>query len=416
MTVSLLTFTTLYPDSTRPTRGIFVENRLRHLLAGSSIVSRVMAPVPWFPFKASRFGSYAQYARVPTNETRNGIMVAHPRYPLIPKLGMTAAPWLMAAAVRTKLAQICRNGYDFNVIDAHYFYPDGVAAALLGRRLHKPVVITARGSDLNLFADYFFPRHMIRWAAKQAAALITVSQSLKDKLVELGIDPPKIRVLRNGVDLALFRPPEDRQGLRERLQISRPTLLSVGNLDQVKGHDLILRSLIGLPGFDLIIVGTGPDESILRKQVGRLDLASRVRFVGQVAHEKLTGYYGAADALVLGSSREGWPNVLLESMACGTPAVAFMVGGVPEIIACSEAGLLIKERNADSLVEGVLALFSKCPDRAATRRYAEGFGWEATTRGQEALFAEILHLAENSMNGRFKALTGTKHTSKLAKR
>src|SRR5204863_7921839 len=97
-------------------------------------------------------------------------------------------------------------GHDFEMIDAHYFYPDGVAAALLARKLNTPLVITARGSDINVLPNFAFPRRMIIWAAQQASAVVTVSAALKNKLSQLGVDSSKIHVLRNGVDLDLFKP------------------------------------------------------------------------------------------------------------------------------------------------------------------------------------------------------------------
>ncbi|MBW8066835.1 MAG: glycosyltransferase family 4 protein, partial [Ferrovum sp.] len=153
----LLTFSSLYPNATKPHHGIFVETRLRQLLDTQPVEARVMAPVPWFPFTHERFGDYARQARVPQREVRRGISIEHPRYPLIPKFGMNLAPWGMALACLPLLRAQIRHGQDFDLIDAHYFYPDGVAATLLGRWLKKPVLITARGSDLNLLPDYPIP-------------------------------------------------------------------------------------------------------------------------------------------------------------------------------------------------------------------------------------------------------------------
>ena len=192
--MKILTFSTLYPNAARPGHGIFVETRLRHLLATGAVQSTVVAPVPWFPFSSSAFGEYAKHARAPREETRNGISVLHPRYPLVPKIGMTAAPALLAAAALPALRGLLVQGRDFDLIDAHYFYPDGVAAAWLGRRLGKPVVITARGTDLNLIPQYALPRRMIQWAAREAAAMITVCKALKDTLVELGVAPQRVEL------------------------------------------------------------------------------------------------------------------------------------------------------------------------------------------------------------------------------
>jgi len=128
--MKILTFSTLYPHAARPSHGIFVETRLRHLLASGRVESKVVAPVPWFPSSNARFGEYAMHARAPRQETRNGIEVLHPRYPLPPKIGMTVAPFLLAAAVKPVIERIQRS-YAFDLIDAHYFYPDGVAAVML---------------------------------------------------------------------------------------------------------------------------------------------------------------------------------------------------------------------------------------------------------------------------------------------
>src|ERR1043166_9458090 len=124
----LLTFSTLYPNAARPTHGIFVETRLRHLLAAGQVQSTVMAPVPWFPFAQPRFGRYADYARTPREESRHAIRVLHPRYMLLPKIGMSSAPSLMSASLKHAIGKLIDRGGDFDLIDAHYFYPDGVAA------------------------------------------------------------------------------------------------------------------------------------------------------------------------------------------------------------------------------------------------------------------------------------------------
>src|SRR5262245_5700497 len=199
----ILTFSTLYPHAGRPGHGIFVETRLRHLLASGKVEATVVAPVPWFPSTHPRFGEYALSARAPRQERRHGIDVVHPRYLAIPKVGMSVAPFLLAAgaysAVKRRLGGAA-------AIDAHYFYPDGVAAAIIGRKLNAPVVITARGTDVNLLPEFAIPRRMILWAADRAAALIAVSAALKDALVELGVESGKIVVLRNGVDTQMFRP------------------------------------------------------------------------------------------------------------------------------------------------------------------------------------------------------------------
>ena len=258
----ILTFSTLYPNGANPNLGIFVETRLRHLLASGEVRSSVVAPVPWFPWRSSRFGRYAKFARAPRMEQRYGIDVVHPRYLTLPKIGMSAAPFLLALGAKPTTKTIMQGGYDFDLIDAHYFYPDGVAATIIGQQLHKPVVITARGTDVNLLPQFALPRKMILWAARRAAALVTVSAALKTALVQLGVDGDKISVLRNGVDVRLFQP-IDRVSQRARLGLTGIVLLIVGNLVSHKGHELVLRALREFPDACLLIIGEGPDEQKL---------------------------------------------------------------------------------------------------------------------------------------------------------
>lgn len=385
----ILTFSTLFPNVAAPSHGIFVENRLRHLIASGQAESRVIAPVPWFPSRSPRFGAYAAYAQAPRHEERHGLDIDHPRYPLIPKVGMTVTPALLYLWALPAVRRLLASGYDFDLIDAHYFYPDGVAAALIAKRLGKPVTITARGTDINLIPEYALPRRQILWASDQADGMITVCQALKDEMVTLGVDAERVTVLRNGVDLDLFRP-GDRTALRKRYGLTQPTLISVGHLIERKGHDLVIEALPHLPDFRLLIVGDGPEDAKLRALAARLDVAGRVEFLGRRPHEELPDLCCAADALVLASSREGWANVLLEAMACGTPVVASNVWGTPEVVAVPEAGRLMAERTGVGIADASRDLFADLPDRQATRRYAEGFSWDATTQGQLDLFRRIL--------------------------
>jgi glycosyltransferase involved in cell wall biosynthesis len=222
--------------------------------------------------------------------------------------------------------------------------------------------------------------------------MITVCQALKDSLVDLGVAEDRVTVLRNGVDLVLFKPMDEQTGdaARARFGMQGIALVSVGQLIERKGHHLIIEALPDLPGVHLYVAGDGPELVNLRALAERLKVGQRVHLLGALPHDQLPLLYGAADASVLASSREGWANVLLESMACGTPVVASRIWGTPEVVAAPEAGVLMPERSAAGVVAGVKQLLSHLPDRAATRAYAERFSWDATTEGQLRLFSNIL--------------------------
>lgn len=386
----LLTFTTLYPHAGLPTQGVFVENRLRHLVGTGRATSTVLAPVPWFPSRHPRFGAWSRFAEAEAEEERHGLRVLHPRYAVIPKLGMNIAPAALYATAVRAIRRLLQQGLVVDAIDAHYLYPDGVVAVALGRRFGLPVVITARGSDVTQLPKFASPGRMIRGAMLAADAIISVSAELKRAMVALGAETDRITVLRNGVDLVQFRPPDGdagRAALRTELGIEGPTLLSVGHLIERKGHHHVITALKDLPGWRLIIVGEGPKRARLENLAARLGVGDRVRLTGPLPHAELPRYYGAADLLVLASNREGWANVLLESMACGTPVVASDIPGNPEVVQRREAGLVVGRNTARGFADGVLAMWADMPARAAVRAYAEGFSWEATSEGQLAVFA-----------------------------
>ena len=385
----ILTFSSLFPNLNQPSHGIFVENRLRHLLASGALEARVVAPVPWVPSWPKLSGEYAKLAGVPAHETRHGIEISHPRYLVLPKIGMTLAPYLMYAGVLPTIRRLVAGGYDFDLIDAHYFYPDGVAAIWLGRYFGKPVTITGRGTDLNLIPAYARPRRLIQTAIRESAGMITVCQALKAPLLALGATDARVRVLRNGVDLKMFQPME-RGPLRAKLGLTRTTLASVGHLIERKGHDIVIKAMRHLPDCDLLIAGDGPEDAALRALAQAQGVGDRVRFLGRLGHGELREVYAASDILILASSREGWANVLLEAMACGTPVVASNVWGTPEVVAAPEAGELMDARTPEALAAAVGRVRGRAIDRAATRAYAEKFSWDDTTRGQLDLFRAIL--------------------------
>jgi glycosyltransferase involved in cell wall biosynthesis len=389
--IRTLLFSTLYPSAARPVHGIFVETRLRELLKTGEVETRVVAPVPWFPFRGPCFGDYGKFAETPGYEIRNDIEVHHPRYFLLPKVGMNMAPFGMARAALPTIRRLIAGGFDFDLIDAHYYYPDGVAAGMIAEKLGKPFVVTARGTDLTLIADYPRPRKLILDTAARASASIGVCQALMDRLAALGAAPEKLHVLRNGVDMERFQP-VDRDEARRRLGLppGQRILLSVGLLIERKGHHIAIEAMTGLRDDLLVIIGSGPELARLQKMAENLKVMDRVRFVEQVPNERLKDWYSAADALVLCSSREGWANVLLESMACGTPVVATDIPGTREVVSCPEAGMLMRNRNAISLVDAINAFFLTPTKRKNTRIYAGRYSWESTTKGQLELFETIL--------------------------
>ncbi|MEO1707938.1 MAG: glycosyltransferase [Pseudomonadota bacterium] len=417
--MKLLVLTTLFPNAAMPSHGIFVENRLRALREKTGAEVRVIAPVPWFPARNDSFGNWARWAQVPAREDRDGVEVIHPRYFLPPKVGMTYAATALTRCFDRAVRQQQASGFDPDLIDAHYYYPDGVAAVRVANQLNKPVVVTARGTDINLIPNYARQRRMILDAARAADHTVTVAQALRQELIRLGAVGEKITTLRNGVDLTTFRetdPATARTAIKasQRLPVDLNALgpdglvlASVGHLIERKGHELVIKALAGLPAAHLLIAGDGPTRGALVNEATTLGVTDRVHFLGRVPHDSLSLVYGAADITVLASSREGWPNVLLESMASGTPCVATPVWGSGEVIRAPEAGALSQDRSPEAIaaaIRTVRAATRTAPGlgRSATRAYAARHGWDDIAAKTATLYEGIIrtHRAQQTVRAK----------------
>ena len=290
----ILCVSSLYPNAVQPGFGIFVENRLRALCLRFPVSAYVLAPVPWFPRLLPAPRHFRQYAQVPQTETRYGITVAHPRWLTLPRVGVFAAPYAMMWALLRAAVALRREGYDFDLIDAHYLYPDGVAAVMLARRLSKPVLVTARGSDLNVIARSPWQQRLIRRACNQADGVIAVSAALCQRVRDIGAHPKRLLRLANGVDLQRFSP-DERASRRRKLGFDGPVALAMGNLVPIKGHDLVIESLGQVDGLRLVLVGDGPERPRLEALATRCGVRERVTFVGRVDPAAAPDYLCAAD-------------------------------------------------------------------------------------------------------------------------
>ena len=390
--VKVLAVSNLYPNTAQPRHGIFTEHRLRWLARDPAVEElRVISPVPAFPLPGWSVGPYAHLSAIPKQETRHGIKVYYPRYLNIPGIGMSIQPDLMARTLIATMTDIQRDGFDFDVVDAFYFYPDAVASAIAAEHFGKPLVATAFGNDLSLIAAGS-PRasRRILWAADKAVSCTAVCQALANFLIHRGVDAGKVHAVLHGVDLDLFRPAQDREALRDTLGISGPTLFTAGHLIERKGIRFAVEALKHLPEFSLLIAGDGPEEAALKSLAQECDVAHRVTFLGHVDQAALSDYYAASDAFVLMSSREGIANVVMESLACGTPVVATNVWGAPEIINHPDHGRLVADRSPAALAEAVHSLFASPPDRNKIRSYAETFTWSETTKAHLKAYSSFL--------------------------
>jgi teichuronic acid biosynthesis glycosyltransferase TuaC len=317
--------------------------------------------------------------QVPREEDIDGLRVHHPRFPLASGISMPVHG-LLEFLGSLRLAKQLHKEKPFECIDAHFVYPDGFAAVLLGKALGVPVVVSARGTDINVYPSFRIIRPMLRWTLMHAEGTIAVSADLKEKMANLGAPRSKLVVISNGVDAKRFCRLDTRESRRILgLPEGVPIALSVGSLIESKGHHLLILALAELaeqfPKLRLHIIGEGVYRRMLEDLVREQGLQDRVFLMGNRPNEELSSWFSAADVSCLASSREGWPNVISESLACGTPALATRAGGIPEIITSPNVGILV-ERNVDSITAGVELSLSKIWDHEGIARIGRSRSWD----------------------------------------
>ncbi len=389
----MLTLSTLFPDAIRPTFGIFVERQTLGLAAREGVEVQVVAPIGLPPGPLKLVGHYRARTASPSVEAWKGITVYRPRFLHIPGPGIRLTPSSMARKLLPFLSKL-RREFPFDVIDAEYFWPDGIAAARLGEALDVPVSIKARGSDIHAWGNRDFGRAQILQAGESAQGILAVSEALKRDMVALGLPEDRIRVHYTGVDLDRFSI-AGRDAAKLELGITGPLLLCVGNLVPLKRQHLVIEALQHLPNTSLLIVGDGPERGALEAQIANAGLSERVRLFGVRPHDDLPGLFAAADVFIHPSFSEGLANVWIESLACGTPIVISDVGGAREVVDNPAAGQIV-EPNAVAIAKAVSALLANPPDRHQTRRSAERFTWNANA---EALHAHLSALVERHQGG-----------------
>jgi glycosyltransferase involved in cell wall biosynthesis len=227
---------------------------------------------------------------------------------------------------------------------------------------------------------------MIRWTLQRAAAAIAVSSALRDKTIEAGGLTTKTLVIPNGIDAERFqRLPQEYARAQLGLPSNGQLIVSVGALVPLKGHKLLIEAaakvMARFPDLRLYVLGEGEGRAELESLIGSLRLRDRIKLLGKRPNTELGLWYSAADISCLASEREGWPNVLTESLACGTPVIGTRVGGIPEIVHSPELGVLV-HRTVEAISQGIEQGLSKRWNR-------EWISEETRSRTWPAVAAEV---------------------------
>ena len=377
----LVVFSSLFPSAARPGAGIFIRERMFRVAQHRSLV--VVSPQPWFPGQGLiRIWRPDYRPPAPTFEIQQNIQVYRPRFFSVPGLLRRWDGCAMALASYRLLRRLKNEGV--RLIDAHFAYPDGEAATRLGRWLNLPTTITLRGTEVPHSKNPALRPRLIR-ALQAATRVFSVSQSLRQLAIELGVSEVNTEVVGNGVDITRFHPIA-RDAARRRYKMSprAQILISVGGLVERKGMHRVIACLPELiqrhPDLHYLIVGGGSAEGDMRAeldaQVAALGLAERVHFLGSLAPDELKWPLSAADVFVLATRNEGWANVFLEAMACGLPVISTDVGGNAEVVCRPDLGSIVPFDDEEALRQALDDALNKTWDRLAIIEYAHANQWD----------------------------------------
>jgi glycosyltransferase involved in cell wall biosynthesis len=381
--LKILSLSTEYPNPAEPGKGLFVQARLRAIAEGADLT--VIAPVALLDYANPEGRLLASFA-IRNMGSDHGVRVVHPRW-FYPPFG----GWLNAFFLYFRLlgpVGRLRWSRKVDLIDAHFAHPEGIAAALLGATFGVPFMITMRGSELR-YQTQRLKRFWMGWAIRRADRVITVSDGLRALAIELGANPAAVKTVPNGVNGDTFFP-RDREACRRAHQIPEDALviLSAGDLARIKGHHLVIeavRNLVdgGLPVRLLIAGGVGRSGQYgekLRARVAELGLEDRVSFLGMATQNRLAELMTAADVFCLASSSEGWPNVVHEALACGTPVVATDVGAVRQMLPSPQLGTVVRSGDGLALTAALRETLTRAWDRPLISNWGRSRTWDAVAK------------------------------------
>jgi len=379
----VLSFSSCFPSSVDAFSGVFVLRRLRAL--AELVPLEVVHPIAHFP------GYQGGTRRPPCDvEQIEGLTVHHRLFLYIPMILKSLDGYLYARGIESWFAKYLTSHEQPDLLDAHFMWPDGVGVSRLARRFHYPFVVTLRGT-INPRLRKHLMRPQMAGALRAADAVISVSRAMADIAVALGARREKVHVIPNGVDTSLFRPvPREEARRLLALPSDVPLVVTVANMLPAKGHHDLLEAAAALPAdVHLVFVGPAPNAAYLARLkaiVAQRGLTRRVHFMGKRSQQEVAACLNAADVHVLASYSEGCPNVVLESLACGTPVVGTTVGGIPDIVTTGRNGLLVPPGNPSALTGALRAALARQWSRKDLRQTVAHRSWKAVAEEVLAVF------------------------------
>ena len=405
--MNVLIISEYFPSPIRPSSGAFVSEQARELakIANIMVISPISVPLPRKKFMHER----SLKAQIPFEYKMNSIITYYPRYLDFPRFSEYFNAYSMTISV---IYLILKKKLKIDIIHAHFAYFSGFVGCLIGKFLHKPVVITTHGFDVNLYLKALPEYQKIygvnnphalntcgrraSWALHKCIHIIAVSDELRNRLIGLGITQEKITTIRNGVDPDLFRPmnqADDRKYLG--LPIEAKIILFVGNLQPRKDPTSLILALNILrstyKNILFLIKGHGKLLESLKRLVNENQLSCAVRFMGVIPYENVPILMNACDVFVLPSLYESFGCVLLEALACGKPIVTTKVGAIPEIFLDEQHGRLIESGDPEGLAHAIISVIDRSWEPQKLVNFAHQHQWREVAQKIYKCYQEIIN-------------------------
>jgi glycosyltransferase involved in cell wall biosynthesis len=273
-----------------------------------------------------------------------------------------------------------------------------IEAVKASKELGIPSVVTVHGvmAKRNLvtnMAQYIYLYSLGSWIFKEATLVRCLTKKDAQEIMRYGCPPEKIRIIPNGVDTELFRP-ENRQ--EENL------VVWVGRFVQEKGLQYLIEAakivVSSLKNVKFMLIGDGPLMPKIRSMVNGYDLSNNIVFTGSVTHNQIAKTLQKATSFVLPSLKEGMPNALLESMACGKPVIGSDISGINDLVTHGQNGLLVPPRNPEALANAILTLLGSKNLRrrlgqSARQLIVREYSWDIIIKKIEKVYHEAVEQA-----------------------
>jgi len=384
--------TSYFPIAADPTGGNSAYQTLRSLKNLAEV--EVFCPLASYPRAKWLWPRGYRYHRPELDYQPPEVKTTYFEYPALPVVSRPLNGLVCAHMVAPYLSAMRPD-----VILSYWIYPDGFSAVRVARKLGVPAIVGCIGSDLRVPGDPITFR-LVRRTLARADAILTVSEELRQRALELGVPAGKVTTILNGCDFSVFHP-GDRAAARCNLGVDADAelLVYVGRISEPKGMAELTGAMISLaathPRLRVALIGDGAYRSAMEARAAAAGIADRFLFPGRLPAGKVAEWLSAGDIFCFPSHTEGCPNAIVEAIACGCPVVATNVGGIPELVDES-CGILVPPHDSGKLVEALDRALATPWDRARVATHL-GRGWDTVAQDTYQLCCRVVRERRRSI-------------------